>query len=264
MRLDLALTCRLVASHLDEDGVEATARGRELRLRDGPTFQLRAEGRPDDGSPGSLFWVDVVGLRLEPPMQLDLSGWGSTPEDCATDAAHGLLSAVIPPVRWLAVEPWRPPAGDAGHAQRFADEAGRPWTVVVGRPWVVVATAEPDGGADHLGAELSNEIGATPRATLDGLGAKVGQLATEPRGHWIKIYAARLPDGELSCRIDIDNQVSIESRPFAETIPWRPGSALQIVRQLLVLRPDGEPPRPEAPGGSGPAVGRLRRLLGRA
>ena len=125
-----------------------------------------------------------------------------------------------------------------------------------------------DGGAGRRGrpprAELRHEIGATPRSTLEALGAKVGQLATEPRGHWIKIYAARLPDGELTCRLDIDNQVSIESRPFAETISWRHGSALQVVRQLVVLRPDGEPPRPEAPGGSGPVVGRLRRLLGRA
>lgn len=257
MRLDLGLVCELAADHLDRDGVGASARGRELRLAGGPTFRLRAEGRPDEESPGSLFWADVGGLRLDPPMSLDLSGWGTTPEACAIDAAHGLMSAIVPPVRWLATEPWRPPTGDAGQIVRLEADGEQPWTIVVGRPWVVVATSDPADSTDRISAELRHAITTAPTATLDGLGALLAGVTGEPRGHWFKLFAARFPDGAVSGRVDIDNRESVENVPFATALPWALGSSLQIIRQLVVLRPDGEPPRPEP-------AGRLRRLLGRA
>ena len=257
MRLDLALTCRLVVNHLDEDGISATAKGREVRFGNGLSFRLRQEGKQDDESPGSMFWVDVDSLRLDPPMSLDLSGWGTTPEAVTTDAVHGLVTSVIPLVRWLAIEPWRPPADVAGQAVRAADEDGRPWTVVVGIPWVIIGTVQGGSGdADRLGNDLRQAITTNPTATLDALDEKVALLMKEPRGHWIKIFAARMPSDELTSRIDLDNRWSIESRPYAETIPWAAGPELQLVRQLVVLRPDGEASR-TAP------KGRLARLLGR-
>jgi hypothetical protein len=256
VHLDLALTCRLVANHLEEDGVSASAHGRELRIAGGPTLRLRSEGHEDDDLPASYFWVDVLDLGLQPAMSLDVSGWGMTPEDCATEAAHGLLTSIVPSVRWLAQEPWYPPSPDAGQVVRSDGEDDMPWTVVVGTPWVVVATGEPGVSVDRVANELLRAISASPRATLDELGSKLRKATSSPRGHWFKIFAARQPDGDLTCRIDIDNEVSIESRPFAEAIPWRDELAMQLVRQLVVLRPDGESPRPRP-------ANRLRRLLGR-
>jgi hypothetical protein len=241
--LDLDLVGRLVVEHLRQDGVDASTRGRELRVPPGLTLGLRTDA-PVEHDVASMFWIDIDGLRLEPQMQLDVSGWGLTEDAKAIDAAHGILESVLPPVRWLAAEPWVPPADHAGRVLETDETRSRGWTVVAGKPWVVVALDEgaagdPDALAPQLGAALSGAA----LATLDPLGRILDGLLDLPRGHWIKVFAGKVGD-ELQGRIDVTNDLSLDGASFAAALPWLDIAGLQITRQLIVLRPDHEPPRP--------------------
>jgi hypothetical protein len=203
-----------------------------------------------------MFWADVEGLRLEPRMSLDLSGWGATAEDCAMDAAHGLLESILPPVRWLGIEPWRPPSAADGAVVNLDGEDDQRWTIVVGRPWVVVTAFEAGVNVDAVAAQIRDRLAGSVAQELEELGTWSAQLTSVRRGHWIKIYAGRMPDDTVESRVDIDNDLSIDSEAFGRTMPWQDDGSLQIIRQLIVLRPDGEPPRPN------PAR-RMARLSGR-
>jgi hypothetical protein len=255
--LDLGLVCELLADHLRQDGLQAKVAGNNIDVPPGLKLRLRPEGKPDPEAPGSLFWLDVEGLRLEPPMSLDLSGWGNSPEDCAVDAAHGLYSSVIRPIRWLAEEPWRSPEPEAGHALPVAGHDGRPWTAVVGDPWIIIATTSEADSSNEIADRLREALASTIESRIDGLRSAIEALTQEPRGHWIKVFIARYPSGKVESQIDIDNRWTLESPRFVESFPWQGEAALQLVRLLIVLRPVNEDPRPVPRG-------RLQRLFSRS
>jgi hypothetical protein len=255
MRLDLKLVCRLMQHHLDEEGTSATVVGSELRV-DGLSLRFRSAGVDDDEAPASLFWVDIDGLGLRPQMQLDLSGWGTSTEDAAMDAAHGMLESILPPLRWLAREPWEAPDPDVGTIHRFVGEGEAPWTAVLGRPWVVVVATDGALDVNAAGDRIREGVVARAADEFRDLGTWPVELSAMPRGHWFKVYVARMADGQVDGRVDVDNDASVEAEAFAGTFPWQDDGTLQIVRQLIVMRPDGEPPRPESPG-------RIARLLRR-
>ena len=239
--VDLELVSRMVASHLRDRGVDASARGREIRVAPGLKLRLRPDP-PDPDDVTSMFWIDVDGLHLEPPMRLDVSAWGLSADAQVMDAVHGILDSILPPVRWLAAEPWLPASDEAGHVLELEGAARRGWTVVAGDPWIVVALMDADGDPDALVPPLRAAIAGTALATLDPLRSLFDRLLDLPGGHWIKIYAGRYGD-ELHGRIDIDNDMSIEGKPFAASLPWLDLDGIQLMRQLIVMRPDRELPR---------------------
>jgi len=238
--LDLVLTCRLIAQHLKTEGVSAAAVGSQIRIKGGPTFVLRQDAPADDSYPAGLFWVDVDGLDTEPRMSLELCGWGLTAEERATDATQGMLAAIIPPVRWLASPrwPWIAPPPDAGVPVPTTSPDGRPWTIVVGRPWIIVLAYDDAAAADEAAARLKESLVAGWKVTLEGFGDHGRRALDERRAHWFKIFASRSPDGQIGCQLDIDNTISIDSPEYGATIPWHDGRVTQIVRQLVVMRPD--------------------------
>ena len=109
MKVDLARTCRLVADHLEADGTNAQAAGRRILLDDGIVLELELEGRPDPVAPSTPFWINVAGLRLKPSMRLDVAAWATTAEACEAESAHGIVGSIVPPLLWLAREPWSLP-----------------------------------------------------------------------------------------------------------------------------------------------------------
>ena len=58
----------------------------------------------------------------------------------------------------------------------------------------------------------------------------------------VSFFAGRIGD-EPQGRIDIDSEISIDGASFASALPWQDLDGMQLVRQLLVLRPDSEAPR---------------------
>ena len=164
--VDLELVSRMVASHLRDRGVDASARGREIRVAPGLKLRLRPDP-PDPDDVTSMFWIDVDGLHLEPPMRLDVSAWGLSADAQVMDAVHGILDSILPPVRWLAAEPWLPASDEAGHVLELEGAARREWTLVAGDPWIVVALMDADGDPDALVPPLRAAIAGSrsPRST---------------------------------------------------------------------------------------------------
>lgn len=241
-RLDLGVVCHLVADHLRTDGEDASAHGREIRVEPGLKLKLVPEPDQLDDQLASMFWIEVEGLNLEPQMRLDVSGWGTTLEDQAIDAAHGVLEAILPPVRWLAAEPWETPNASAGRNLTNDDAGRRGWSIVAGDPWVIVALGGDTDEPDEAASALRTDLATFGLVRLDPLPEILDRLEEVRTGHWIKIFAGRYGD-EHQGRIDIDNEVSIDGASLAAALPWRDVDGIQMVRQLMVLRPDGEASR---------------------
>lgn len=230
MTLDRRLAYELVAHHLKEVGLHPRIEGDGLHVGVADLLvRLRTDADipPEDGSIAIFVWLDVIGIDSR-PMSFDISGWGVTPQDQAIDLAHGIVDSFLPPLRWL--------AGDPSMTQAMPLEGVDGWEIYVGRPWVVAAGEGAE--VDDLAEDIRRSMGADPGEIVRRLRDILRPLTRQPVPHWIKVYIAHNPNG-VDGRIDVDNASSWSGVNLASSFRWASPTAIQLVRQLLVMRPSG-------------------------
>ena len=259
MTFDRRLVYELVANHLTGDGLRPRMEGDGVHLGLGEArFRIRTDAAkpPVEGEPAVLVWVDIAGLD-DRVMSVDVSGWGTSDEDRAIDLTHGITDCILPPVLWLldgegiSIDPRAVVAMTAA--------SGAEWEVVVGRPWVVAASEDGADAANAIADEIRAGFEGEPSGMAQHLDPIIRPLLDQPITHWIKVYLGVVGPSQFDGRIDVDNERSWPGAEWAASFTWPSHTAVQLVRQLIVLKPVGLVPG-SAPSGTG--RGLLARMRG--
>ncbi len=225
----------LLASHLQSDGLRASAAGSEVRTGIG-SVKLRfvVDGLEPSGDRMMLrFWASIEGLEdlAGSPIMLDLIGLGDDGDQALAEGVHGLTDGVIPVLRRHQDDGYRR-EGLAVMPVTSSTGPGRPvaWDLILGPP------AFGGEQRDKIKEALDN------LALFQGIMDSITPALEDRTGHWLKLFLARTDDGSVNGDVKVDG-VPIGVAPSFQAADWREAGAF-VVRQFGIIRPVERPVDP--------------------
>jgi hypothetical protein len=229
LEADYAATLKeLLASHLVDDGVHATAERAGVRLgSSGILVEIRVDDvTPANGMMQVVYWATITGARGLRPFEVDLIGLGPDAHEALTDGVHVLMDQVLVVLLADADRTTRRETVAILSVSSVTDGQAASWDLLTG----------PAG----IGSDDREPIEAAVRrsALMQGLMDTLTDSMAEVRPHWYKLFLVRPEVGEVFGDMKVDGR-QVGVAPSFDSPTWPAGPI--IVRQFGILRPADRP-----------------------